>query len=163
LKDFSQENKAKILDLKSLYIEPSAKTPQIDLNHLSGELIFSGRSIPENAALLYENILKWTKEYAVNPRPTTNLRLNLEYFNTASAIWLAKIVQAICNIENRENTLIIHSYFSIQDFDNFNTDDILDELYPLINLVGTTNISVGIKIYGTDEKGEIIKESMLFI
>ena len=47
------------MELKNLYIEPTAKTPQIDLNHLTGELILSGKSIPENAAVLYENVLKW--------------------------------------------------------------------------------------------------------
>ena len=82
--------------MENLYIEPTARTPQIDLNHLTGELIFSGKSIPENAAKLYENVLKWVLEYIMSPRQITNLRINLEYFNTASTIWLAKIVKALC-------------------------------------------------------------------
>ena len=46
------------MEIKNLFIEPTPKTPQIDLNHLTGELIFSGKSIPENAAKLYENKAK---------------------------------------------------------------------------------------------------------
>ena len=38
------------VELKNLFIEPTAKTPQVDLNYLTGELILSGKSIPENAA-----------------------------------------------------------------------------------------------------------------
>ncbi len=151
------------MKLTNLFIDPTPKTPQVDLNQFTGELIFSGKSIPENAAKVYDAVLNWIIEYSRSPRHTTNLRLNLEYFNTASAIWLAKIVQALCGMENSENTLIIHTYFSIEDFDNLDSEDILDELYPLINLIGSPNISVGIKIYGTDDKGEILKESMVLI
>ncbi len=151
------------MELKNLYIEPAAKTPQVDFNHLSGELILSGRSIPENAAKLYDKVLKWVNEYVKNPRHTTNLRINLEYFNTSSAIWLAKVIESLCTIKNSEYTLIIHIYFSIDDYDNMETDDLKDELHPLINMIGNPTVSLGIKIYGTDDNGEVLKESMVLI
>jgi hypothetical protein len=151
------------VELKNLFIEPTAKTPQVDLNYPSGELIMSGKSIPENAAIIYEAILKWVTEYIKNPRPTTNLRLNLEYFNTASAIWLAKIVQTLGSIKDSEYTLMIHLYFNIEDYDNMEAEDLKDELHPIIHMIGVPTVSIGIKIYGTDDKGEIIKESMVLI
>jgi len=146
-----------------LFIEPTNKTPQIDLNHITGELIFSGRSIPENAADLYENVLKWVNQYADNPRHTTNLRLNLEYFNTASSIWLAKIVKALSSNKESESTLMIHLYFNIEEFDSMDVEDLKDALSPIIDMIGSPKVSLGIKIYGTDEKGEILKESMVLI
>lgn len=149
--------------LKNLFIEPTAKTPQVDLNYPSGELIMSGKSIPEKAAILYESVLNWVIEYIKNPRPTTNLRLNLEYFNTSSAIWLAKIVQTLSSIKDSEYTLMIHLYFNIEDFENMETEDLKDELHPIIHMIGVPTMSLGIKIYGTDEKGEILKESMVLI
>lgn len=149
--------------LKNLFIEPTLKTPQIDLNCVNGELIFSGRSIPENAAELYEDVLKWTHEYAENPRQVTNLRLNLEYFNTASSIWLAKIVKALSGIQNSENTVMIHLYFNIDEFNNMDSEDIKDALSPIIDIIGTPSISIGIKIYGTDSEGQILKESIVLI
>lgn len=151
------------MEQKNLYIEPTNKTPQIDLNHLTGELIFSGRSIPENAAELYEKILHWVTEYVDNPRHTTNLRLNLEYFNTASSIWIAKIVKVLCSIKKQEATLMIHLYFHIEEFDSMDIDDLKDALSPIIDMIGTPSVSLGIKIYGTDENGEILKESMVLI
>ena len=151
------------MELKNIFIEPTSKTPQIDLNHLTGELIFSGRSIPENAVDLYESIYKWVIQYAENPRHTTNLRLNLEYFNTASSIWLAKIVKALCSIKEPEYTLMIHLYFNIEEFDSMEVEDLKDNLSPVIDMIGTPIASIGIKIYATDEKGEILKESMVLI
>ena len=151
------------MELKHIYIEPGNKTPQIDFNHHTGELILSGRSIPENAADLYEKILNWVIEYSANPRQTTNLRFNLEYFNTASSIWLAKIVKALCSISKPEATLMIHIYFHIEEFDSMDIEDLKDALSPIIDMIGTPSVSLGIKIYGTDEKGEILKESMVLI
>jgi hypothetical protein len=151
------------VELKNLFIEPSNKTPQIDFNHLTGELIISGRSIPENAIVLYQDIHKWVIQYATNPKHTTNLRLNLEYFNTASSIWIAKIVKTLTSIKESESTLIIHLYFNIEEFDSMDTEDLKDALSPIIDMVGTPKISLGIKIYGTDDNGEVMKESMVLI
>ncbi len=149
--------------LKNLFIEPTAKTPQVDLNYPSGELIMSGKSISEKVETLYEPVLDWVAEYIKNPRPTTNLRLNLEYFNTASAIWLSKIVQTLSTIKDSEYTLMIHLYFNIDDYNNMKTDDLKDELHPIIHMIGIPTVSLGIKIYGTGEKGEILKETMVLI
>jgi hypothetical protein len=45
-----------MMELENLIIEQTEKTPQIDLNRLTGDLLFYGRSIPENATKLYEPI-----------------------------------------------------------------------------------------------------------
>jgi hypothetical protein len=149
--------------LKNLFIEPTAKTPQIDLNCVNGELILSGRSIPENAVDLYDNVLKWVHEYIADPRQITNLRLNLEYFNTSSSIWLAKIVKALSTIKNNDYTVMIHLYFNIDEFNNMDSEDIRDALSPIVDIIGAPLISIGIKIYGTDPNGQILKESMVLI
>lgn len=154
-------NEAAMKELKNMYLEPTEKTPLIDFNNLSGELILSGKSIPINAPRIFEPVLEWVNEYLKNPRQTTNLRLNLEYFNTASSIWLAKIVKALCGISNPEYVLFLHIYFPIEDFDDI--DDIKDDLSPLIDVIGNARVSVGLKIYGTDDDGKVMKESMIFI
>jgi hypothetical protein len=141
---------------KNLFIEPTAKSPQIDLNHFTGELIFSGKSIPEDATKIYENIFKWVQNYTLNPKQTTNLRLKFEYYNTSSLIWIAKIVRALCSMTEIENTVMIHVYLDLEDEDYQNT------LSPIIDMVGSPIINVEVKIYGTDEKGIILKESIVF-
>lgn len=151
------------MELKPLYIEATGKTPQIDLNHLTGELIFSGRSIPENAVELYDIVLKWINQYVNSPRHTTNLRLNLDYFNTASSIWLAKIVKSLCSITEPDKTLMIHLYFNIEEFDSMEVEDMKDNLSPIIDMIGTPHVSLGLKIYATGDNGEILKESKVLI
>jgi hypothetical protein len=151
------------VELKNVFIEHSSKTPEIDFNPFTGELIFSGKSIPENAARFYESIQKWIHEYAKKPKLTTNLRINLEYFNSASSIWLAKIIKELCNVKKAGYTLLIHLYFDIEDFDSMHQEDLKEALSPIIDMIGTPSISIGIKIHGTDEKGEILKESLVFI
>jgi hypothetical protein len=148
-------------ELKNMYLEQTDKTPLVDLNFMSGELIISGRSIPINAPRIFDPILDWVNEYIWNPRQTTNLRLNLDYFNTASSIWLAKIVKARTGINKPDSILILHIYFPIEDFDDI--DDIKDDLSPVIDVISNATVSVGLKIYGTDDTGKILKESMIFI
>lgn len=150
-------------ELKDIFIESTSKTPQIDFNHLTGDLILSGRSIPENAAKFYEPVHNWIIEYINNPRNTTNLRLNLEYFNTTSSIWLAKIVTALSKMNDPDNILFIHLYFDTEEFDNMEPEDLKDSLSPVLDIISTATISTGVKICRTEDKGKIIKESMVLI
>ena len=150
--------------IQELIQERTPKTPQIELNHLTGDLIFSGKSIPENAAKLYEPVLNWVEEYILNACSNTNLRINLDYYNTASSIWLTKILKALMKINKPDFVLIIHLYLPIEDFDEiYDFDDIKDAFIPVSYFDKTTVLSIGIKVYGTDNRGEIIKEKLVFI
>ena len=105
---------------------------KLNLNPLTGDFIFSGRSIPENAAKVYEPILNWVTEYILHARPTTNLRLNLEYFNTSSSLWLAKILKVLVSINEPDYVLIIHLYLPLDEFDEMKEfEDIKDVFFPI--------------------------------
>jgi hypothetical protein len=150
-------------ELKNLFIESKEKTPQVDFNFLTGELILSGKSIPENATEIYEPLFNWVNEYTKNAKQTTNLRLNLEYFNTATSIWLAKIVKSLSKIELPDSVLLVHLYFGIEEYDNMDVEDIKDTLGHVVDIINNSTISIGVKLYGTDNEGAIIKESMVLI
>jgi hypothetical protein len=150
-------------EIKNIYIEGTAKTPQIDFNQLSGELIIHGKSIPENAIKIYEPLLNWVNEYVQSPHHTTNLRLNLEYFNTSSFLWFIKIIKALSKITRENHVLFIHQYFDIEDFEDMDQDEIRDIVGQLVDNIGDSSTNVGVKIYGTDKDGRIVKESMVFI
>jgi hypothetical protein len=149
--------------IKNIFIERTAKTPQVDFNQLTGDLILFGRSIPENAAKVYEPLLAWINDYIKSPRQTTNFRLNLEYFNTSSAIWLARMVSALGKISEDESVLIIHLYFDIEDFESMEMEELKDIVSKLVDNIGEVKISIGLKAYGTDVNGKIVKESIIFI
>jgi len=148
-------------EIKNILIEGTAKTPQIDFNQLSGEMVLSGKSIPENAAKLYEPLLSWINDYIKSPRHTTNLRLNLEYYNSASSLWLAKMIKALSKINEDDCVLFIHIYFDIEDFDDMDMEEVKQFVGPLVDFIDNTTISIGVKAYGTDDNGTIVKESMI--
>jgi hypothetical protein len=150
-------------EIKNLLVEGTFKTPQIDFNHLTGELILTGKSIPENVAKVYDPLLEWVGEYIKSPCKTTNLRLNLEYFNTASSIWLAKMIKILGTISKPECVLLIHLYVDNEDTDTMDEDEIKGIMGSLIDNIGEPALSVGIKIYGLDEVGKIVRESQIFI
>ena len=153
-----------MMEFKSLIIEQTPKTPQIDLDQLTGDLIFSGKSIPENAAKIYDPVLNWVTEYIKNPNPTTNLRLNLEYFNTASILWLAKIFRVLIHIKEPDYVLIVHLYLPVDEFVEMNDfEDIIDAFGPIEDIVNGAKFSIGIKLHGMDEIGQIVKETIVFI
>ncbi len=150
--------------MKELLIEQTPKTPLIDLNQLTGDLVFSGKSIPENAAKLYEPVVNWATEYILNAKPITNLRLKLEYYNSASSIWLTKLLKVLIRISQPDYTLIIHLYLPLEDYDEIDDfDDIKDTFMPISNIDNSTILSVGIKLYGVDDNGGIRKETLVFI
>ena len=151
-------------EIKNLIVEPTLKSPQIDLNQSTGELILSGKSIPENAAKIYDPVFQWVTFYALNAKPTTNIRLDLEYFNTATSIWLAKILKVLMKINNPDYVLIIHLYLPIEDFDELKEfDDIKDAFTPISDIFTGAIPSVSLKVYGVDEDGKIIKDTVVFI
>jgi hypothetical protein len=150
--------------MNELIIEQTPKTPQIDLNQLTGDLLFYGRSIPENATKLFEPVLNWVAEYIVEANTTTNLRLDLEYFNTASSIYLAKMLKVLTRIKVPEYVLIIHLYFPVEEFNELNEfEDIYDAFSPITDIFHDAITSVGIKLYAKDDRGEIIKTRLVFI
>lgn len=152
------------MELQNLIIEPTQKTPQIELNQLSGDLIFSGRSIPENAAKIYEPAFNWVNSYIKSPRPTTNFRFNMEYYNTASSLWIAKILKVLVNIPNADCILIIHLYLPLEDYEEIEEfNDIKEAFYPLSELLHGAVPSIGIKLYGTDDSGVVVRETLVYM
>lgn len=151
-------------EFHNLIIEGTTKTPQIEMNAFTGDFIFSGRSIPENAAKVYEPILNWVTEYILHARPTTNLRLNLDYFNTSSSLWLAKIFKVLVKINDPDYVLIFHLYLPVDEFDEMKEfDDIKEAFFPIADVLQYAIPSVGIKLYGTNEEDKIIKDKLVFV
>ncbi len=139
------------------------KTPHIDLNKFTGDLIFSGRSTPEDAARIYEPVLNWVEQYIHSPRPVTNVRLNLDYFNTTTALWLAKVLRLLVSAQKPEHVLILHLYLPADEYDSLKDfNDIRDAFIPIADILREDIHNLGIKLYGKDEQGETIRETFVF-
>lgn len=151
------------MGLKELLIERTANTPEIDFNNLSGELVLEGRSIPANAANIYSKAYEWVQQYIKSPQLTTNLRLNLEYFNTASTIWIAKIIRALNTMPYPNNILILHLYLSIDEIEDLDVEDVKDILTSIVDLRSNPVISFCVKLYGLSDDNVVLRESAVFV
>ncbi len=147
----------------NLTIAGGIKTPLIEFNQSTGELNLTGKSIPENAARIYEPLVEWIEEYIKSPQQTTNFKLNLEYFNSSSLIWFARMIKALSKIEQRDCVVMIHVYFDIDDFNSMEVEDIKELVTSLVGNIKDITISIGVKIYGADDDKRIVKESTIFI
>jgi hypothetical protein len=151
-------------EFANLFIEQTQKTPQIDLNQYNGELILYGKSIPENAAKVYEPVMNWVTQYVLNPKPTTNFRVNLEYFNTSSTLWLVKILKVLIQIKDPDFVLILHLYIPQDDFDEMEqSGDLKDAFSPISDILYDAVVSIGIKVYSIDDNEKIVKEKLIFV
>lgn len=151
-------------EFRNFVIEETPKTPKIELNQSTGDFLFSGRSIPENAAKLYDPVLKWVTEYILHPRSTTNFRLNLDYFNTSSSLWLAKILKTLVRINKPDHVLVIHLYLPVDEFDELREfDDIKEAFFPIADIFQDAKLSIRLKLYGVDDDDEIIKDRSIFV
>jgi hypothetical protein len=146
----------------NLIIEQTPKTPQIDLNKFTGDLIFSGRSTPENAASIFEPVIHWTECYIKAARPVTNLRLNLEYFNSTTALWLAKLLKLLFSIEDPEHVLFIDLYLPVDEYNSIKEFDDLRNSFLLISDFHVENVhNLGIKLYARDNNNYITAEKLI--
>ncbi len=99
-------------------------TPSIILDKENGIFEISGRSLPENAALIYNPVLEWIKTYSAAPNPTTELVLKFEYLNTASSKLILDIFSALGPIKGSK----ILWYFHDDDEDMEEVGEELSEL-----------------------------------
>jgi len=67
------------------YRTPTLKTPEVIFNPEEGVFSIKGKSVPEDAAAFYDDLLTWFENYAVSPNAETVLTVDLEYFNISSS------------------------------------------------------------------------------
>ncbi len=148
--------------LTDLIIGKTPKTPQIELKYASGELSITGRSLPENASRLYEPVLEWVNKYIIQPQPVTNLRLNVEYFNTSSSLWISKIIKTLTRINNPDYRLIVHIYIPLEEYDDMKLSaDVRDSFNPITDILQDSIPEVSLKLYATDDTSRVIRDALV--
>ncbi len=56
-----------------------------------------------------------------------------------------------------------HMNMNIEDFEELEADEVKDLMASLMNIVDAPTVSIGIKVYGTDERCKVLKESTILI
>ncbi len=104
--------------MKNLTIKGEKKTPSVNFDPVNRQLSFEGRSIPEDTVRFYEPILNWLEKYIESERTdTTDLHINLEYFNTSTSRYLFGIFKILESYHNKGNPILVHWYYEKDDFE----------------------------------------------
>ncbi|MCW3086068.1 MAG: hypothetical protein JWP12_3434 [Bacteroidetes bacterium] len=103
--------------METISIEGTPKTPTITFNTGSGFLEIKGRSIPENSIEFYKPLVDWLEKYAAKPQPTTNVNIQLEYFNTSSSKCILDVFKKLEAINKGGSKVTINWHYEEDDED----------------------------------------------
>lgn len=92
-------------------IKGTDDTPNVILDKDKGLFEISGRSLPEDVNMFYEQILDWIDEYAQSPNDRTEFNFKLEYFNTASSKVILDILLKFEEIVENGKEVIIKWHY----------------------------------------------------
>jgi len=101
--------------MKSLIINGTPTTPEVQFNGTSGILKIEGRSIPENPEDFFNPILSWLQAYFSHPKSQTEFHLILEYVNSGSAKFLLEMLRMVKEQLNSGGSVGIKWFFEEED------------------------------------------------
>ncbi len=99
-----------------LNIPETEDTPKVTLDPANGMFEISKRSYPEDATGFYAPVIGWLGQYMSAPNPETNFTFRLEYFNTASAKQVFKILTVLDDL-SKQSKVTIRWHYNKQDQD----------------------------------------------
>lgn len=111
--------------LKSLVIEPTKKTPGVNLS--GGNLLLQGRSIISDTRTFYDPILAWICAYLDNPEQKTVFTLRLEYIDASSVQSIILLLKTLKEIRTRGLELKIKWYYEYGDLEMLQLGTILQD------------------------------------
>ncbi len=104
--------------MEPIFIEGTPKTPTIKFDSTTGKLEIKGRSIPENSIEFYKPMVDWLEKYAENSVPTTEVNIQLEYFNTSSSKCILDVFKKLEHISKTgKSEVVINWYYEEDDED----------------------------------------------
>lgn len=103
--------------MNTLNIEPvDDVTPGVTLDKEKGIFEVKGWSHPEDSISFYSPVFKWMNEYAQSPNASTDFHFRFQYFNTASAKQIFRLISLIEEIAKKSKTKI-HWHYDHEDTD----------------------------------------------
>ena len=83
-----------------------------------GLVEIKGRSIPENSVEFYRPVMEWLDEYNNSGNAsTTNVNIQLEYFNTSSSKCILDIFKKLELVHKKSNNIVINWFYEEDDED----------------------------------------------
>ncbi len=115
--------------IDNLVIEGTNKTPVVKFFASTGSMEISGKSIPENSFGFYQPLLQWIDNYATQASPKTEVKIQLEYFNTSSSKCLLDIFRKLATLKKTGNSEVsILWHYEAEDEDMLEAGEDYDAL-----------------------------------
>ena len=103
--------------MTNILLDGSPKTPTVHFDAGTGILELRGRSIPENSIEFYKPLIDWIDAYARDPKPVTQLRVQLEYFNTSSSKCILDLFKKLEHVRSSGNEVQVLWHYETDDED----------------------------------------------
>jgi len=112
--------------MENLEIQPTNDTPKVHCD-VQGEILMSGRSLPENPIKLYEPLFNWAKQFE---KESILLNFKLEYFNTASSKQIFNLIKIF--VENpKVKDVLVKWHYEEGDYDSKETGEHFSHLFKI--------------------------------
>ncbi len=103
--------------MNNLFIEKTTHTPEINFNAETGLFKFLGRSLPEDSATFYKVVFDWLNQYLENLAPKTEIKFELDYFNTSSAKAIFTFLVKFDALYKKSHPISIQWFYDEEDED----------------------------------------------
>jgi hypothetical protein len=101
--------------MNALIVDDTKETPRIHFDPGNNIFEISSRSLPEDADEFYLPVLRWLESYAEKPNPKTIFTFKLDYYNTASARYITRIVKLLDEISKKNEVKVYWYYREIDE------------------------------------------------
>ncbi|HAN77584.1 MAG TPA: nuclear pore complex subunit [Bacteroidales bacterium] len=99
--------------IDNLIIEATNDTPGVRFAPSEDVFFIGNKSLPEDALSFYKPIQLWIEEYMQTPNDKTVFEFKFEYFNTASAKQIGKVLLLLKKL--RETSQVVVRWFSEEE------------------------------------------------
>ena len=103
--------------MEPLIIDGHDDTPYVVLDKDNNKFEFSGRSLPEDVASFYQPIYDWLQEYTHSPNSTTEVKMKIDYFNSASHKAINEVLEILSKIHHKGNNVRVKWHYLREDED----------------------------------------------
>lgn len=97
--------------MENILLDPTEDTPKVIFDFDSNQYSITGRSLPENAVAFYLPLIEWLRKFNSSEKTEIEFNFKLEYFNTASAKQITKVLLALQAISLNKKVLVNWYYF----------------------------------------------------
>lgn len=102
-------------EVSALIIDATSETPHVHFDADNNLFEIANKSLPEDADEFYRPIVDWLENYKLKPNEKTNFNFKLDYFNTASARYITRMVKILDNMARKHEVKIFWYYHEIDE------------------------------------------------